>query len=42
MCRYSEAVKAEVRRRMSLPNRQSVARIGRVLLPGVKPQARMP
>ena len=27
MRRYSEAIKADVRRRMSLPNRQSVARI---------------
>ena len=27
MCRYSEAVKADVRRRMSPPHRQSVAQI---------------
>ena len=30
MRRYSEAIKADVRRRMSPPNRQSVARISEV------------
>jgi hypothetical protein len=31
MRRYSEAIKADVRRRMSPPNRQSVARISEEL-----------